>query len=74
MLVSHAMADRCNLIDKDHYIGLQHFGGVGKVTNVTKAEQRHDLLPRNHHVDNSWILNDSANNLGAGLAEPHSQQ
>jgi len=74
MLVSDSVANSCDLIHKDHHIGLKHLGGIGEITNIAKTKNSHYLLTRNHDINYSGILNHPANDFSSRLTEPHSQK
>jgi hypothetical protein len=67
------VADGSDLVHEDHHISLEYFGGIGEVADITKTEQRHDLLTGNHDVDDGWVFDDPADDLCACLAEAYSQ-
>jgi len=62
------------LIDKNHDVFLKDLSSVSKVSNVTEAENSHDLLSRNDGVHASTTLNVLGYNLRASLTEPKSKK
>ena len=68
------MANGCDLINKNHYIGLKNLCGISEVSDITKSEYSHNLLTRYHDIDNSGVLNNSANDLSSCLPEANSKE
>jgi hypothetical protein len=68
------MADCCDLVYKDHNISFKDLSCISEVSNIAKPEYSHNLLSRNHDIDDAWVLNYSADNLSSGLAESYSKQ
>mmetsp|Transcript_6512 Transcript_6512/g.5799 ORF Transcript_6512/g.5799 Transcript_6512/m.5799 type:complete len:216 (-) Transcript_6512:284-931(-) len=72
--VHDAMDDLSDFVHKDHHFGLEDLSGVGEVSDVAEAEDRHDFLAREHRVHIATALHVLGNDLGASLSEAQSQQ
>ncbi len=68
------MANSCNLVNKNHYIGLKNFSRISEITYITETKQCHDFLTWNHNVNDSRILNNFADNLCSCLAKTYSEK
>ena len=74
MFIDLFMANCCDLVDKHHHVSFKYFSSVSEVTYIAKTEDSHDLLTRNHHVNNSRIFNDLTDNLSTSLAKAYSEK
>ena len=64
-----AMSDLGNLVDENHYIGLQSFCGEGEITDVAKGKDCVDLLSWYHGVELAAIGQAFGNDLRASRSE-----
>jgi len=72
MRVNDRVTNLCYLINKDHDISLKNLGSISEISYITKAEDGHNFLARNHNIYEVRVLYNFGYDLSAGLTETYS--
>jgi hypothetical protein len=68
------MTNLSNLVHENHDISFKNLRSVGKISDIAETEDCHNLLPRNHDINDAWIFDNSGNNFRACLAKSDSEE